>query len=170
MLNYSTKMFGYSTFFWGEKRYNTWIQSVVSSKWIYKIKHTIDGNIKKYKTMLVISLRKRESIMTRRAYRETSKTWDSLQRITCAHKDLHMLRRNPWGNTYNDLSITQSDGYLHLCYKVEYGNLHRTRSSQIGVRETFKKVEDGRSGYPVILRDDIDGYTRDQQQRRLLVT
>ena len=35
-------------------------KSVVSSMWIYKIKHVADGNIKGYKARFMVSLRKRE--------------------------------------------------------------------------------------------------------------
>ena len=42
-------------------------KSVVSSKWIYKIKHAVDGSIEKYKKDLWLedSLRERELIMKR---------------------------------------------------------------------------------------------------------
>ena len=40
----------------------------------------------------------------------------------------------------------------------------------MGVRGTFNKVRDGGSRYPMTLRDGIDGYIEDQQQRRLPVT
>ena len=35
-------------------------KSIVSSMWIYKIKHATDGSIEKYKARFVVSLRKRE--------------------------------------------------------------------------------------------------------------
>ena len=37
-------------------------KSVVTSKWIYKIKHAVDGSIEKYKARFVaqVSLRKKE--------------------------------------------------------------------------------------------------------------
>ena len=49
-------------------------KSVVSSKWIYKIKHAADGSIEKYKAMFVArlledSLRKRELITKRHMHR-----------------------------------------------------------------------------------------------------
>ena len=42
-------------------------KSVVSSKWIYKIKHAADGSIDKYNARFVLedSLKKREFIMKR---------------------------------------------------------------------------------------------------------
>jgi hypothetical protein len=41
--------------------------SVVSSKWIYKIKHAFDGSVEKFKARFVAeaSLRKKESTMER---------------------------------------------------------------------------------------------------------
>ena len=40
-------------------------KSVVSSKWIYKIKHAADGSIEKQDLWLEVSLRKKELIMKR---------------------------------------------------------------------------------------------------------
>ena len=45
-------------------------KSVVSSMWIYKIKHAADGNIKGYKARFMVSLRKRESIMEIHFFRD----------------------------------------------------------------------------------------------------
>ena len=58
-------------------------------------------------------------------------------------KALYEFKKNPWDSTYSymrSLRITHSDGYLNLCYKFEYGNLQRMRSSYLGVRGTFNKV------------------------------
>ena len=35
-------------------------KSIVTSKWIYKIKHAVDGSIEKYKARFVASPRKKE--------------------------------------------------------------------------------------------------------------
>ena len=62
-------------------------KSIVSSEWIYKIKNTTNGSIKKYKARFVVSLRKRELIMarcapwTRHFFREVEVHIE--QRTTC---------------------------------------------------------------------------------------
>ena len=38
-------------------------KSIVTSKWIYKIKHAVDGRIEKYKARFIASHRKKEYIM-----------------------------------------------------------------------------------------------------------
>ena len=71
-------------------------------------------------------------------------------------KALYDLRRHPWDNIYmRILNIAQSDEDLKLCHKVEYESLQRMKSSQMGVRRNFEKVQYRGSWYLVTL--DIKG-------------
>ena len=135
---------------------------IVSSMWIYKNKYTKQGlwflskrGSRLWKDILqCLDKLARWYNQSRMEDQSTYKNWDSLQRLSCAQKYLYKIRRNPWNRTYSymrSLRITQSDGDLNLCYKVEDGILQRMRSSQMGARGNCNKVLDGRYWYLVTM-------------------
>ena len=156
-------------------------KSVVSSIWIFKIQHAVDGNIVGYNEIFVAQgFSRKEGIDYKETFAPETcqvyveqplgiETHDQKTHVCKLNKDLYELRKNPWDRTYSyirSLNITQSDEDINLFYNIEDESLQRMTSSQMGVRRTFEKVQDGGSWYPVTL----DGYIEYQQQRKLLVT
>ena len=102
----------------------------MSSIWIYKVQHAIDGNIMEYKKRFVaqgfsqkegIEYKETFAPVTNQVYVEKSlrvETHDKKNHVCKLKKALYELRRNPWDRTCSYIrifKITYSDEYINHC-------------------------------------------------------